>query len=220
MKTGVGRCAICDEEIWMDLPSDSGGDDPELLRSELAAVAEDHLRSHPAPEHARFWLRRHLDELSPGDRAVAVKRIYAALRSLWGDEDIRGSYAIDEALGSASIYRLWLAANRCSYGKCRHREAVKPGLPRPSDGAWRSQLLARYLPPAQWKGTAREWRQLMVVVTRNCTCSSRRAQTARCGAHRLLADPASLDRLVFGRRLARRLIQEEFSNAQQAGLAA
>jgi hypothetical protein len=220
MKTVVARCAICDQEIWMDLPRDSGGDDPDLLRCEVAAVAEDHLRSHPAPEHARFWLRRHLDELSPGDRAIAVKRIYAALRRLWGDEDIRGMYAIDEVLGNSSTYRLWLAANRCSYAKCRHSEAVELPVRETTDGAWPDQFLARYLPPARWKGTAREWRQLMVVVTRNCTCSSRRAQTARCGAHHLLADPASLDRLVFGRRIARRLIQEEFSNAQQAGLAA
>jgi hypothetical protein len=220
MKTVVARCAICDEPIWMDLSSDSGGDDPELLRYEFAAVAEDHLRSHPAPEHARFWLRRHLDELLPGDRAMAVKRIYAELRCEWGDEDIRGIYAIDEVLGSSSTYRLWLAANRCSYGKCRHAEAVERATPGTSDRTWRMRLLGCPAPPGHWKGTVHEWRELLAVVTRNCTCSSSQARSAVCPAHRLLTDSGALDRLVFGRRIARHLIHEEFSNAQQAGLAA
>jgi len=221
MKTVVAKCAICDEPIWMDLPDGSDGDDPQLLRCEFAAAAEDHLRLHPAPVRARFWLRRYLDELVvPVDRATAVKRIYAELRSLWGDQDARGIYAVDEVLGGASMYRLWLAADRCSYSKCRHSEAVERPVPGTTDGAWRNQLLARYFPPAHWKGTAREWRQLVVVVTHNCTCTSRRGRTATCGAHRLLTDPASLDRLVFGRRIARRVIQEEFSDAPQAELAA
>jgi hypothetical protein len=220
MKTALARCAICDEPIWMDLPDGSDGDDPELLRCEFAQVAEDHLRSHPAPVRARFWLRRYLDELVPADRAMAVKRIYAELRRLWGDQDARSIYTIDEVLGCASMYRLWLAADHCSYGRCRHSEAVELPVPGTTGGVWHNQLLARYLPPVEWKGTAREWRQLVAVVTHNCTCSSRPKRTTTCGAHRLLTDPGSLDRLVFGRSISRRVSREEFSDAPQAELAA
>jgi hypothetical protein len=73
---------------------------------------------------------------------MVVKRIYAELRCLSGDQDARGVYAIDEVLRGASMYRLWLAANRCSYNKCRHSESVEPPVLGTTAGVWRNQLLA------------------------------------------------------------------------------
>lgn len=104
----------------MELPDGSGRTDPVQLQQEFEAIAEKHLRTHPRPVQARFWLRRFLDDLRPGERALAVKQVYTQLLALWGDQDSHGVYSIDEILGTASVYRLWLAANRCSYRACVH----------------------------------------------------------------------------------------------------
>jgi hypothetical protein len=104
------------------------------LQEELTAATEEHMRSHPEPVQARFWVRRFLEDIPPGERAFALKKIYIDLRALWGDQDARGALSIDEALGALSIYRLWTDANRCSYAKCRHAEltSVRGGAQRTS----------------------------------------------------------------------------------------
>jgi hypothetical protein len=215
MRLPVATCAICDEPIWMDLSNSVDRLDVLGVQQGLGAVMAEHLRSHPEPVQARFWLRRFLDDVRPTDRAVVVKRIYTELRSLWGDQDSRGLYTIDEVLGSACLYRLWLSAQGCSYAKCRHTEAVShPENQEAAAGpvAWHRQLLGSILPPPYWSGSAREWRQLAAAITRNCTCPSTAAQSVSCPAHRLLADPRCFNRLLFGRRMARRLELEEFAD--------
>jgi hypothetical protein len=192
------------------------GDDIADLEREFNVVAEQHLRSHPAPEQARFWLRRFLEDVRPGERAVAVKRIYSELRALWGDQDSRSAYTLEEALGSVSLYRLWLTANRCSYAQCRHAEVgSRTESPDAAGGsvAWHRQLLGLILPPPRWTGSSRDWRELASAVTRNCTCPSTAMPSVTCAAHRLLADPNSYNRLLFGRHMARRLEREEFDES-------
>jgi hypothetical protein len=76
---------------------------------------------------------------------------------------------------------------------------------------WHRQLLERILPPPSWNGTSREWRALAAAVANNCTCTSRSAQSVRCAAHRLLEDSARLNRLLYVRRMARRLQHQEFA---------
>ena len=216
MKLPVATCAICGEPIWMDLSGNPGRAELADLEEEFNAVAEEHLRTHPGPVQARFWLRRFLDDVRPSERAVAVKRIYSELRSLWGDQDSRGLYTIDEALGAGCVYRLWLDADRCSYSACRHAEAFsQPRSGGTANGgvAWRRQLLGLILPPPPWKGTSGEWRQLVAAVGGNCSCPSTVAQSGVCLAHRMLADPSCFNRLLFGRRMAHRLEREEFSES-------
>ena len=214
MKYPVVTCAICNEPICMEMPDRSDGLDPAHLRHEFEAVAEEHLRTHPQPVHARFWLRRFLDDISPGERALAVKQIYNDLRELWGEQDSRGVYTIDEALGTPSLYRLWLAANRCSYRACKHAAESPSDCERSmadnrASIRWHRQLLGRILPPPEWKGTSREWRELSSSVIDNCTCASTGTHST-CSAHALLNDWATFNRLLFGRRMASRLQREEF----------
>jgi hypothetical protein len=216
MKLPVATCAICGEPIWMDLSGNPGRAELADLEEEFNAVAEEHLRTHPQPVQARFWLRRFLDDIRPGERALAVKRIYTELRCLWGDQDSRGLYTIDEVLGTACVYRLWLDADRCSCPACRHSEALsQPKIRETANGGvgWHRQLLGLILPPPLWKGTSREWRQLVAAVGGNCSCPSTVAQSVACPAHRLLADPSCFNRLLFGRRMAQRFEREEFSES-------
>ena len=211
MKFPVATCAICEEPIWMEMPETSSSLDVPKLQRELSLLTEEHLRSHPGPVQARFWLRRFLDDVPPAERRIAVKEIYGALRALWGDQDSRGVYTIDEALGTAAAHRLWVAANRCSYPACRHAAEPSPDREPQNDGiGWHQELLGRILPPPLWKGTSREWRQLAASVTRYCTCASAGSRSSACSAHRLLADPSAFNRLLFGRRIAHRLELEEF----------
>ncbi len=118
MKTQVATCGVCDEPIYLDFDEATPADG--LLR-DLRKAEEQHLKKHPGPVLALFALRQVLDRLAPGERAVQVRRVYRALLELWGDYDRRGVYTIDEALGSATMYRLWADAEACSYHRCRHR---------------------------------------------------------------------------------------------------
>lgn len=117
MKAQVATCGVCEEPIYLEV--DEGEPTDQLLR-ELRQVEEQHLQTHPAPVLALFALRQVLPRLTPSERALRVRQVYRALLSMWGDEDQRGVYSIDEALGSAACYRLWMDAERCGYAGCRH----------------------------------------------------------------------------------------------------
>jgi hypothetical protein len=215
VKRPVATCPICELVIWMEVPDTSARADPGALQQELDALADEHLRSHPAPVQALFWLRRFLGDVPPGERAAAVRRIYTDLRALWGEYDSRGMYSIDEALGTAGAYRLWLDAHRCSYTPCRHAENVLHPPSRAIESrtlTWHDRILGSILPPPQWHGTSREWRQLAEAVNRNCACPSTQARSGTCPAHRLLADSQLSNRLLFGRRMAVRLQRGEFAD--------
>ncbi len=216
MKVQLARCAICDEPICIEIPSDPGEADITALTREFNALAEEHLRTHPKAVLARFWLRRFLDDIPPTDRAVATRMIYSELLSLWGDQDRRGTYTIDEALGTTCVYRLWLDANRCSDSLCRHAEVLPDPITEDttSDGlVSNARLVGLIVPPPPWNGTVREWRQLVAAVTANCTCTSANAGSAPCPAHRMLANATCFNRVLFGRRMAERFEREEFAGS-------
>lgn len=117
MRTQVATCGVCEEPIYLDVDEQEPTD--QLLRH-LRQVEAQHLQTHPAPILALFALRQVIDRLSPSDRALHVRRVYRALADMWGDYDRRGVYSIDEVLGSAACYRLWVAAEGCAYPGCRH----------------------------------------------------------------------------------------------------
>jgi hypothetical protein len=86
---------------------------------------------------------------------------------VWGDQDSRGCYSIEQALGSTSVYRLWLVAQRCSSPTCSHAKAVSSSA---NAASWHRWLLGHLFPPSGWHGTAREWRQLGEAANRYCAC--------------------------------------------------
>lgn len=116
-------CEICGEEIFVDDGQAKGTWAGGGFRASVERAAQEHLASHPTPVIERFLLRKHLDELAPEMRPVAVKQVYAELREMWGDNDRRGVYSIDEVLGALPVYRLWQDANRCTWERCRHQPA-------------------------------------------------------------------------------------------------
>jgi hypothetical protein len=119
MKQQAAVCDICDEPIYVELERVAARRGSGYYASVRRAAAE-HLATHPAPVVERFLLRKHLHELAPDLRPIAVKKVYSKLRQLWGDEDTRAVYSIDEALGSLAIYQLWRSACHCTWRICRH----------------------------------------------------------------------------------------------------
>ena len=117
MHQKAAMCEICGADIYVDVAHTGG------FLAIVERAAQEHLASHPTPIVEQFLLRKHLDELAPEVRPLAVKQVYAELRELWGDGDRRGVYSIDEVLGSMPMYRLWCNANRCNWEKCRHQPA-------------------------------------------------------------------------------------------------
>ena len=70
-----------------------------------------------------------------------------------------------------------------------------------------------------WHGTQQESFALVGAVARNCTCEvgPDGVRTLTCSPHRMLtADQRALDGLLFARRMADRLLREEFSPYETA----
>jgi hypothetical protein len=119
MKEQAAICEICGEPIYVEMEGVAAGRAMGYYASVQRAAAQ-HLSTHPSPVVERFLLRKHLDELEPSVRPVAVKQVYSQLRELWGEDDTQGKYSIDEALGSAAMYQLWHTAAQCTWPDCRH----------------------------------------------------------------------------------------------------
>jgi hypothetical protein len=71
-----------------------------------------------------------------------------------------------------------------------------------------------------WNGTADEALALLDALQRNCECRVEQGRTvAACGAHRMLArDQRAVDGLIFMRRMAARLLAEEFDLVATRGV--
>jgi hypothetical protein len=52
-----------------------------------------------------------LPSLNAEQRLTLVRDVYSCLRAEWGEQDSRGVYTVEDALGSAALYRLWLDAH-------------------------------------------------------------------------------------------------------------
>ncbi len=71
-----------------------------------------------------------------------------------------------------------------------------------------------------WHGTVRENLDLMRAVTRNCACDVglMGVRLTSCAAHQMLVqDQRALDGLLFGRRIAAKLRDEEWLTRTPAG---
>ena len=67
----------------------------------------------------------------------------------------------------------------------------------------------------RWNGTEAELLILVDVLGRHCACQAVRPGEL-CPPHGMLAKQRSVDGLVFGRRIAQRLIAEEFESTAPA----
>src|ERR671929_24743 len=118
MRQQAAICEICGETIYVKLEGVTAGRATGYYPS-IQRAAAGHPSPHPSPGGGGFLLRKHLDELEPSVRPIAVKQVYSQLRELWGEDDTRGMYSIDEALGSAAMYQLWRNAGHCTWPNCR-----------------------------------------------------------------------------------------------------
>jgi hypothetical protein len=67
-----------------------------------------------------------------------------------------------------------------------------------------------------WHGTSAEWNELTEAITHNCTCDERTCGVPRCAVHQLVNEQRTVDRLLFARRFASRLLQEEMAEGSAA----
>ncbi len=125
MRQQVASCGICDQPIYAEVEL---GVPASAARAILQRAASEHLHTHPEPVVAHFYLQTTIERLPPDERLLLIREIYTDLRRLWGDADGRGVYTIDEALGSAAMYRLWHSASACSHPGCAHRSPL-PAVP-------------------------------------------------------------------------------------------
>jgi hypothetical protein len=107
----VAICNICHQPI--SIPCTGA---PGQIMGRAQQAAQEHLAQHPPRERARFVLST-LESAPLAIRLQALKEAYGPL----DDQDRRGVYSVDEALGSAAMYRLWLDAGCCSGPHCRGR---------------------------------------------------------------------------------------------------
>jgi hypothetical protein len=73
---------------------------------------------------------------------------------------------------------------------------------------------------ALWNGTPGEYLDLMRALDRHCGCQNglMGVRLTRCGAHDLTDDQRALNGLLYGRRLAGRLRDEEWLRRRPAAL--
>ena len=113
----VGTCPICGISLYAEL--DDSLNVPARIRA-IHAVRRAHVLSHTAGDIARVPLRTRLLQMPIGQRRILADWVYSELRHQWGDTDRLGVHAIDEALNSVNIHRLWQDALRCNYPSCPH----------------------------------------------------------------------------------------------------
>jgi hypothetical protein len=84
IKLRAGICAVCGGPIYVEIADPRHAQVQPTGRRRFQAAAAAHFQTHPAALRARSW----------------------------SDQDRKACYTIDEALGSATAYRLWLASHR------------------------------------------------------------------------------------------------------------
>lgn len=62
-----------------------------------------------------------------------------------------------------------------------------------------------------WHGDQQESLELISIVRRECTCRTPTGQPQACVAHEMLLNQRVVDGLLFARRIAERLLLEEFA---------
>jgi hypothetical protein len=85
-----------------------------------------HLDTHSFAEQLRFEIRQDLEQVPEEQRPSIIRDVYRGLLGTVRDDvysldrpDGEGVYSIDEALGDAQTYRLWLSATSCGDPRCR-----------------------------------------------------------------------------------------------------
>jgi hypothetical protein len=82
-------------------------------------------------------------------------------------------------------------------------------------GEWWSERASMSI-QVSWNGTQEESFALIAAISRNCTCEFglMGVRLSACTSHRMLTeDQRALNGLLFARRMAKRLLVEEFSDS-------
>ncbi len=113
----IGTCDVCGELVEIDVGSLGAVED---VMETARRTFEGHVRSHSSAELVHSQVRRAVRDLPSRARSEALKPLFERLLDELGDDERRGVYRLDEALGSPSLYRLWHDANSCTAARCPH----------------------------------------------------------------------------------------------------
>jgi hypothetical protein len=122
----MNTCAICGDLVRSEI---GAGSNPRQQVLRAMRDMQEHLNTHSFAEVLRFEIRQDLDLVPEEQRPTIVRDIYRSLLGkscdnayTLGDDDGRGVYSIEEALGDLSLYRLWRTANACGDPRCSQHE--------------------------------------------------------------------------------------------------
>lgn len=122
----VNICGICGGSVHTRAPNDWH---PTKRARRAERDMQAHLKSHSFAEVLRYEIRQDLDQVPEDQRPAIIRDVYRTLLGTTedrvftlNDTDGRGMYTIDEVLGSAGTYRLWLTAERCGGAHCTHTD--------------------------------------------------------------------------------------------------
>lgn len=120
----VSICGICGGSVHTRVPRDWH---PTKRARRAERDMQAHLKSHSFAEVLRYEIRQDLDQVPEDQRPGIIRDVYRTLLGTTedrvfrlNDTDGRAMYTIDEVLGSAETYRLWLTAERCGGAHCTH----------------------------------------------------------------------------------------------------
>ena len=115
-------CAICGDVVRSEIaPHWHPGQQLRRAHRDM----QTHMKSHSFAEVLRFEIRQDLDQVPEDERPSIVRDVYRSLLGTTsegvftlGDDDARGAYTIEDALGSSAMYRLWWSHNACGLPGC------------------------------------------------------------------------------------------------------
>ena len=123
----MNACGICGDLVRTEVPP-NWHPSKQLLRAQRDMRA--HMQKHTFAEVLRYEIRQDIDQVPEEQRPSIIRDVYRALLGRVGDagaftfgpDDGVGVYSIDDALGSAALYRLWRSHNACGLRDCPQHE--------------------------------------------------------------------------------------------------
>ncbi len=114
----VASCNICGRSIRLD---PSAIKHAQNVLSAAQAALREHVEEHSPLQVAHYHLRVLAGSgVREEFRPPLLKAVFGEILAALGEDERRGPYTVDDALGGVELYRLWHDAHACTSPVCRH----------------------------------------------------------------------------------------------------